>query len=55
MNANNVTLSEHLKKFFGFSTFKGNQEAIIQNVLDLSLYTFSKPPNVEGTWNPSSS
>ncbi len=34
MNANNVTLSEHLKKFFGFSTFKGNQEAIIQNVLD---------------------
>lgn len=34
MNANNVTLSDYLKKFFGFSTFKGNQEAIIQNVLD---------------------
>jgi len=34
MNANNVPLSDYLKKFFGFSTFKGNQEAIIQNVLD---------------------
>ena len=34
MSANNVTLTEYLKKFFGFSTFKGNQEAIIQNVLD---------------------
>jgi len=27
-------LTEELKKKFGFDTFKGNQEAIIQNVLD---------------------
>ena len=27
-------LTENLKKYFGFSKFKGNQEAIIQNVLD---------------------
>ncbi|PWE00989.1 DNA helicase RecQ [Marinilabilia rubra] len=29
-----VDLSGYLKKHFGFDTFKGNQEAIIQNVLD---------------------
>ena len=28
------TLSNYLKKYFGFDKFKGNQEAIIQNVLD---------------------
>ena len=28
------SLTENLKKFFGFSTFKGNQEAIICNVLE---------------------
>jgi len=28
-----VALHEYLKKFFGFSSFKGNQEAIIKNVL----------------------
>ncbi len=28
------SLTENLKKYFGFSTFKGNQETIIQNVLD---------------------
>ena len=27
-------LSAQLKKYFGFGTFKGNQEAIIRNVLD---------------------
>ncbi len=27
-------LTSHLKEYFGFDTFKGNQEAIIQNVLD---------------------
>jgi ATP-dependent DNA helicase RecQ len=27
-------LTEQLKKHFGFDTFKGNQEAVIQNVLD---------------------
>ncbi|MFI3332993.1 MAG: DNA helicase RecQ [Rikenellaceae bacterium] len=27
-------LQEKLKKYFGFSTFKGNQEAVIRNVLD---------------------
>jgi ATP-dependent DNA helicase RecQ len=29
-----INLSEQLKKYFGFDTFKGNQEAIIRNVLD---------------------
>ena len=29
-----VNLLEHLKKHFGFDSFKGNQEAIIQNVLN---------------------
>lgn len=28
-----ISLSEHLKKYFGFSSFKGNQEVIIRNVL----------------------
>jgi len=28
------SLTESLKKYFGFSTFKGNQEAIIQNVIE---------------------
>ena len=29
-----MNLTEALKKYFGFDTFKGDQEAIIQNVLD---------------------
>ena len=29
----NISLAEELKKYFGFTTFKGNQDAIIQNVL----------------------
>ena len=32
--AKQSVLTEELKKKFGFDTFKGNQEAIIQNVLD---------------------
>ena len=28
-----ISLSEYLNKFFGFSNFKGNQEVIIRNVL----------------------
>ena len=28
------SLTEYLKRYFGFNTFKGNQEAIIRNVLD---------------------
>ena len=32
--ASNLNLNEALKKYFGFDTFKGDQEAIIQNVLD---------------------
>ena len=27
-------LTDQLKKYFGFDKFKGNQEAIIQNMLD---------------------
>ncbi|MDX9811167.1 MAG: DNA helicase RecQ [Bacteroidales bacterium] len=30
---NDPTIHDHLKKYFGFDTFKGNQESIIQNVL----------------------
>ena len=31
--AKEVNLTEELKKHFGFDTFKGNQEAIIKNLL----------------------
>jgi ATP-dependent DNA helicase RecQ len=31
---NNATIHDYLKKYFGFDTFKGNQELIIKNVLD---------------------
>lgn len=30
----NINLTEQLKKYFGFDTFKGNQEAIIRNLLE---------------------
>lgn len=29
-----ISLKEYLKKYFGFDTFKGNQEIVIRNVLD---------------------
>lgn len=32
-DASEISLREYLGKYFGFSTFKGNQEAIIRNVL----------------------
>ncbi|MBE6290202.1 MAG: DNA helicase RecQ [Bacteroidaceae bacterium] len=32
--ADKYILTDELKKYFGFDTFKGNQEAIIQNLLD---------------------
>ena len=31
---NDSTIQDYLKKYFGFDTFKGNQEPIIKNVLD---------------------
>ena len=31
--AENINLVAALKKYFGFDTFKGNQEAIIRNLL----------------------
>ena len=31
--AEKINLAEQLKKYFGFDTFKGNQEAIISNLL----------------------
>jgi ATP-dependent DNA helicase RecQ len=31
---NDATIHDYLKKYFGFDTFKGNQEPIIKNVLD---------------------
>jgi len=33
MAVRDVNLAEKLKKHFGFDTFKGDQEAIIRNVL----------------------
>ncbi len=33
MAGKNINLAEQLKKHFGFDTFKGNQEAIIENLL----------------------
>ena len=30
---NDSTTQDYLKKYFGFDTFKGNQEQIIRNVL----------------------
>ncbi len=29
-----ISLKDYLKKYFGFNTFKGNQEVVIRNVLD---------------------
>ena len=34
MDTNNIDLTSLLKRHFGFDTFKGDQEAIIRNVLD---------------------
>ena len=34
MTKKNTNLAKELKKYFGFDTFKGDQEAIIRNVLD---------------------
>jgi ATP-dependent DNA helicase RecQ len=33
MMVNDSTIQDYLKKYFGFDTFKGNQEAIINNVI----------------------
>lgn len=32
--AGKINLTDQLKKYFGFDNFKGNQEPIIQNLLD---------------------
>lgn len=34
MNTENISLHDSLKKFFGFSKFKGTQEEVIQSILD---------------------
>lgn len=36
----NINLTEQLKKYFGFDTFKGNQEAIIRNLLEGKIPSF---------------
>ena len=37
-------LHDKLKEYFGFSSFKGNQEAVIRNVLEgCLLYTSPSP------------
>ena len=33
MAGKKINLTDQLKNYFGFDTFKGNQEAIIQNLL----------------------
>ena len=33
MAGKKINLTDQLKKYFGFDTFKGNQEAIIENLL----------------------
>ena len=33
MTGKKTKLTDELKKYFGFDTFKGNQEAIIENLL----------------------
>ena len=33
MAGKKINLTDQLKRYFGFDTFKGNQEAIIQNLL----------------------
>ena len=35
---NDSTIHDYLKKYFGFDTFKGNQEPIIRNVLARTGY-----------------
>ena len=32
--AGKINLTDELKKYFGFKKFKGNQEAVIRNVLE---------------------
>ena len=44
---NDSTIQDYLKKYFGFDTFKGNQEPIIRNVLD-GLDTFVLMPTGGG-------
>jgi ATP-dependent DNA helicase RecQ len=44
---NDSTIQDYLKKYFGFDTFKGNQEGIIKNVLD-GLDTFVLMPTGGG-------
>src|SRR3989339_2108530 len=34
MSGADISLKEYLKKYFGFDSFKGNQEVVIRNVLD---------------------
>jgi ATP-dependent DNA helicase RecQ len=34
MTSDKSVLQEYLKQFYGFNKFKGNQEAIVQSVLD---------------------
>ena len=36
--AEKINLAEQLKKYFGFDTFKGNQEAIISVVLSVTFF-----------------
>ena len=39
--AGKINLTDQLKQYFGFDKFKGNQEAIIQNLEEGSLCAIS--------------
>ena len=57
--AGKINLTDQLKKYFGFDNFKGNQEPIIQNLLDGNdtfclLYTSPSPRDLSTSRMPSS-
>ena len=54
--AKEVNLTQQLKHYFGFDTFKGDQEAIIRNLLegnDTFVLMPTGEPTTDGRWQPS--
>lgn len=50
MSAKKANLSGELKKYFGFSTFKGQQEQIIDNLLNGKDIFVLMPTEVENRY-----
>lgn len=40
MAGKKINLTDQLKKYFGFDTFKGNQEAIIQICWQVTIHSY---------------